>query len=127
MKRRNFILIGTAGIAAAAIPAAFRLLRDFEYDPKLADPQSLSLIWDNQAIAAAGNKYRLQTPKEASERSLAKLLVSGNTGHSGTVTASIESQINEDFKAGNTVIVDGWVLSVTEARQCALFSIIETK
>jgi hypothetical protein len=36
---------------------------------------------------------------------------------------SIDDTVHEDFAAGRTVVVDGWVLSVTEARQCALFSL----
>jgi hypothetical protein len=36
---------------------------------------------------------------------------------------SIRSQIQADFAADRTVMLDGWVLSVTEARQCALFSL----
>jgi hypothetical protein len=31
--------------------------------------------------------------------------------------------IRDDFAAGRTVLVDGWVLSVTEARQAALYSL----
>ena len=127
MKRRNFILIGTAGIAATALPAAFYFLRKIEYDPKLADPQSISLIWDNQTIAAVGNHYRIQAPGEESERTLIKLLSAGNPDHRRADVEAIETQIIQDFEAGNTVIVDGWILSLTEARQCALFSIIETK
>ena len=119
MKRRNFIIIGTAGIAAAALPAAFYFLRDVEYDPALADPQSLSLIWDTETITDIGNKYRLQIPSEKSERSLVKLLdVPGS---------DLEQIITKDFESGNTVIIDGWILSKTEARQCALFSLTAPK
>ena len=35
---------------------------------------------------------------------------------------SIDDQVRDDFAAGRTVLVDGWVLSLTEARQAALFS-----
>jgi len=35
---------------------------------------------------------------------------------------SIDDRIRDDFGAGRTVVVDGWLLSVTEARQCALYS-----
>jgi hypothetical protein len=31
-------------------------------------------------------------------------------------------QVRADFAEGHTVIVDGWLLSTTEARQCALYS-----
>ena len=119
MKRRNFILIGTASIAAAAIPTAFYFLRDTEFDPTLADPQLLSLIWDTETMKAAGHQYRLKFPSEKSERSLIKLLESA--------ASDLENSIKKDFETGNTVIVDGWILSRTEARQCALFSTAETK
>ena len=36
---------------------------------------------------------------------------------------SIEEQIRDDFAAGRTVVVNGWVLAETEARQCALYSL----
>ena len=38
--------------------------------------------------------------------------------------AWIDDQVRDDFAAGRTVLVGGWVLSVTEARQCALFSLV---
>ena len=36
--------------------------------------------------------------------------------------ALLNQKIQQDFEAGRTVVVNGWVLSQTEARQCALFS-----
>ena len=35
---------------------------------------------------------------------------------------SLQSVEVNDFESGNTVIVNGWILSLTEARQCALYS-----
>jgi hypothetical protein len=37
--------------------------------------------------------------------------------------ASIDKKKKEDFAKSNTVIVKGWVLSRTEARQCALYTL----
>ena len=37
--------------------------------------------------------------------------------------ASIDDQIRDDFESGRITVVDGWLLSVTEARQAALFSL----
>ena len=37
----------------------------------------------------------------------------------------LQQKVHSDFEGGNTVIVSGWVLSVTEARQCALFSLTQ--
>jgi hypothetical protein len=119
MKRRNFIIIGTAGIAAATLPTAFYFFRNVEFDPALADPKSLSLIWDTETITDIGNKYRLQIPSEKSERSLVKLLEAPGP--------DLEQIITKDFESENTVIIDGWILSKTEARQCALFSLTQPK
>ena len=109
MKRRNFIL-AAAGIGAISA-SVYYFFGDVEYDPELARPQSLSLIWDAKTIKDVGTKYRAQVSSEKSERSLVKLL--------GT---PIQDTITTDFKNGNIVIIDGWILSVTEARQCALAS-----
>lgn len=40
--------------------------------------------------------------------------------------SEIEKRIKQDFDTNNIVIVQGWVLSITEARQCAIFSMINS-
>jgi hypothetical protein len=127
MKRRNFIIIGAAGIAAASVPTGFYFFRDVEYDPSLALPQSLSMIWDTDMISSAGNNYRLQTPGEDSERRLVKRLLADIDDEKITDVAAWEEQIKNDFGTGNVVIIDGWILAITEARQCALFSLTGPK
>jgi hypothetical protein len=127
MNRRNFIIIGAAGIAAVSIPTAYYFLRDIDYDKSLAEPRSLALIWDSQTIDAVGKQYLLQVPGEERERWLVKRLSADASDSGGLENSGLEEKIKKDFEAGNTVIVDGWILSRTEARQCALFSITETK
>jgi hypothetical protein len=39
--------------------------------------------------------------------------------HSEQITGKIKA----DFAAGRTITLEGWVISITEARQCALNSI----
>lgn len=111
MKRRNFIISATASIGVISA-SAYYFFRDVEYDPGLAEPQSLSLLWDAKTIRAIGSLYRKDFPSEKSERSLVKLLTPTPT----------EDTITSDFKKGRVVVIDGWILSVTEARQCALAS-----
>lgn len=127
MKRRNFILIGSASIAAVLVPTAYYYLKDIKFDKTLAQPQFLSMIWDTSMISTIGNKYRLQVPNEKKERSLVKLLFANTSSGIDTSTLSIGQKIKKDFETGNTVMVDGWILSVTEVRQCALFSTIASK
>jgi len=75
-------------------------------------PDFLSHICDTATLRQIGAAYRAQTPTEASPRRLIQLLQSGV----GPET------IKADYDKGNIVTIKGWVLSVTEARQCALFS-----
>ena len=42
--------------------------------------------------------------------------------NSEAISELLEQKIQQEFKDGRIVIEDGWVLSETEARQCALFS-----
>jgi hypothetical protein len=42
---------------------------------------------------------------------------------SNLVNSVLEKKVRQDFQENKTVVVDGWILSVTEARQCALFSL----
>ena len=71
--------------------------------------------------------YRLQIPAESEADKLAELLSmdsAGNKISSSSDDLFIQNLINQknkhDFETDNTVIVNGWVLTVTEARQCAL-------
>ncbi|MBI3483350.1 MAG: hypothetical protein HY015_10350 [Bacteroidetes bacterium] len=43
-----------------------------------------------------------------------------------SVESQIEKRVKQDFDNKNVVVVQGWVLSVTEARQCAFFSILNS-
>jgi hypothetical protein len=117
MKRRDFIISTVAGVGVISA-SAYYLFGDVEYDAALADPHSLALIWDTKTISDIGKQYRINNPDESSPRTLVKLL---NTASPNDET------ITNDFAAGKIVIVDGWMLSQTEARQCALASTQQPK
>lgn len=116
MKRRNFILSTIAG-AGVLSASAYYFFSDVDYDPALAEPQSLAFIWDTETINSIGIQYRAMYPDESTQHSLVKLLDRTPT----------DEAITSDFATGKTVVVDGWLLSVTEARQCALASTIDNK
>lgn len=85
-------------------------------DPRttaLETPDFLSHICDAPTIRQIGAAYRNQTPAEASQKTLLRLLQTGVTAQT----------IKTDYAQGDIVTVKGWVLSRTEARQCALFSL----
>jgi len=75
--------------------------------------------------------YRKRMDAESSEGQLVHLLLRDATGKSipeSTDSAHLQTllaqKIKEDFQAGNALTLKGWVVSVTEARQWALFSLI---
>ena len=127
MKRRNFILLTAAGTATIVLPTWYYKFRDLEYDQILTEPELLSYIWDDNTIQEIGKTYRDQYPDENSERVLVTLLSSGDLSDTGSIAKSLQQQIKEDYKAENIVMLDGWLLSLTEARQCALFSLTQVK
>jgi hypothetical protein len=112
MKRRNFLLLTIAGGLATVTPfCATRV------PVALTRPLFLSTICDLQTLIQIGTIYREATPAEGSEDVLMQLLTTG-----GDPTEQLSKKVNDDFANGRTVTVDGWVLAVTEARQCALSS-----
>lgn len=127
MKRRNFVLLTGLGISAIALPTWYYKYRDLKYNQLLAEPELLSHIWDGNTISEIGETYREQFSDENSERQLVTLLSNHVLTDLATITELLRKRIKNDYKTGNTVIIDGWILSKTEARQCALSSTIEFK
>ena len=127
MKRRKFIFIATASVTTVAITTWYYNYSGTEYDKSLTKPQLLSNIWDAETIAEIGQLYQKKYPNENSEQQLVKLLSESTSTENGTIAESIGLRIKEDYKTGKIVTVDGWILSTTEARQCALFSLIQPK
>lgn len=109
MKRRKFIVLTTAGAIASTLPFCH-----FSKNPTtLSQPLFLSTITDIKTLNQIGNAYRKQTTAEADESTLTKLL---------STTAISDAHIQQDFASGQTLTINGWILSITEARQCALLS-----
>lgn len=122
MKRKQFLLWGAAGMAALAVPTYWYYFTDADFDPALARPEALSLIWEDAAIRDIGKKYKAMPAGESRQRGLVNALSTLKAKDSKATAEAIEQQIKKDFETGNTVLVDGWILSKTEARQCALFA-----
>ena len=70
-------------------------------------PEMLSSLADKKALREIGHEYLKQYPAEKNQ--LQDLV--------------IQSNVQTDFSKGNIVVIKGWVLSVTEARQCALLTL----
>ena len=123
MKRRDFLGITAAGMAGlAAWPGA----SDAAGVPRavLAHPHLLDILRDEAIVARLGRRYRAAAPSERTATALeAALLGDAPAPPPVSPKAWLADQVQRDFETGRTVTVEGWVLSLTEARQAALFSL----
>jgi hypothetical protein len=119
MKRRNFLLLTTAGAIATITP--FCKSHRASQTP-LNTPEFLAMICDAQTIRKIGTDYRTTTNNESQESQLTDLLTA-SLDQSKDQTEQITKRVRTDFATGRIVTLEGYVISLTEARQCALFSI----
>ena len=123
MERRTFIHLSAYTALALTLPFA----EGCSPSPEnvASRPFLFSKLADKKTIADAGIAYRKKFPKENDKMVLSNLLMGSDTSQN---KSAIEKRLNdhvlEDFETGKTVTAAGWVLSVTEARQCALYSIL---
>jgi hypothetical protein len=125
MQRRNFILIASGGALALAVPTIYYLQGDIKYDKALENPQLLAQIWDAKMMKEIGQSYLKQFPREANKNTLVSRILEDLEATNQLKLVNQKTQ--QDFKNRQTVLVDGWILSKTEARQCALFSLTQLK
>jgi len=93
-------------------------------------PQTLSRLQDENTLVAIGKAYGAAHPDEYSLRKLERKLAENNLSSDtppNKIFANLDKAIQADFDSGNIMILQGWVLSITEARQCALFSLMVAK
>ena len=122
LDRRRFLQLSTLGVMTAVADSACGVSRD-RTDAAIERPQLLAMLGPGR-VRQIGTHYRASTPSENSTDSLRAVISSSRGFHIPLIgNGSIDDQIRDDFATGRTVLVDGWVLSVTEARQAALFSL----
>jgi len=127
MQRRRFITLSTITAFAVGAPFLNCSQPDLELDKILAMPQTLSRLQDENTLVAIGKAYGAAHSDEYSLRKLQRNLAANNFSSDtppNKIFATLDKAIQEDFDSGNIMILQGWVLSVTEARQCALFSLM---
>jgi len=130
MKRKTFIYLNVVGAVAIVVPTLYFLNRNKPLNKTLGRPLFLSHICDAKTLREIGTVYKVQFPSEKRENQLVDLLLTNSKGKRFSQTSAlslinslVDQKIKQDFETGKTVVIKGWVLSVTEARQCALFSL----
>jgi hypothetical protein len=122
LDRRRFLQLSAGGIIATV--ADFACTAGDARDAVAVDRPLLISILGPERVRELGARYRAATPEENTADAL-RSAISNSRGFRIPFIGneSLTDQIEDDFDKARTVLVDGWVLSVTEARQAALFSL----
>ncbi len=131
MKRRSFIFASLLSLLGVSALSFIRWVRKSDQNKILAQPKFLSLLCDDATIRMLGQTYLKLKPGEAGDHILLDDLLNEKSHKIfvekqdvSIVETQIEKKVIHDFDTNDIIVVQGWVLSVTEARQCAFFSIL---
>ncbi len=122
MKRRQFVhlysitALGSLFLRPHPVGAP---VSEHPEDEWLASPRLLDMLGDERTVWQIGQAYRTQCANENDAGALRAKLIA-TVGKRDMLNQHILS----DFESGRTIQVEGWILSITEVRQCALFSIL---
>jgi len=123
LDRRRFLALA-ASMAATVAASACEAAGDAR---PLGQPDLVAALGPD-VVRRLGRRYRESVPGESDPTRLAAAIRASRpwTARLGLRPFAMADQIRDDFAANRTVVVDGWLLSVTEARQCALYSALRS-
>jgi len=125
MKRRSFVKYTSLATITVLVPVT-SCNSISKKDTALSLPVDLLNIMSEDGVAELGNNYLHNFPLEANADILKSLIVQNkNIPSKKLIDQKVQFEIKDDFIKGDTLILNGWVLSITEARQCALYSLIQ--
>ncbi len=130
--RRGFLSL-LMGLGLVGVSQCFllrRVLANGDPADQLCDrlPKVYDCLESAQII---GQKYLRTAPEEAHKRVLLDLICRGSASNQAQLLVSdvpttrsvLQEWIRKDFELGRTVLVNGWMLSQTETRLCALSAV----
>lgn len=130
ISRRNFFSYSAAIFTGIMVSQDFtqRIFSRNRLENRLVKIFSYNLI----AAQAVGHAYLRVAPQESNVGILTEIIFQSGTAlmqrldvlSEKDLIAKLRNIITEDFITENTVQVDGWVLSKTEARLCALCALL---
>jgi hypothetical protein len=120
---RKRLLAAAGGLA---LPLALGPLRPWTALVEVSPAGRLAgLLADRKSAAAVGKAYLAATPSEARQSMLVSRLTASLGSGAGSagddeLRRLLAMQIDRDFEEERVATLDGWIVSVTEARLCAL-------
>jgi hypothetical protein len=123
MHRRTFIHLSAYTAIALTLPLVNGC--SSSTDKALEQPLFFSHLVDLKTIKETGKAYLTLVPSEKDQATLTGLLLGNDISKDKkSIQKLLDSRVKQDFETNKTVTAAGWVLSITEARQCALYSIL---
>jgi hypothetical protein len=129
--RRRFLL----GACAVAVPVALAPLKPWRAIVEVTGARTpaarlAGLLAHRDSARSLGRAALAALPGATTPPALAAAVLADLPGDAATLAAAsdhdlralVAARVREDFDSGDTVQVDGWILSCTEARLCALAS-----
>jgi len=113
MDRRNFLVAGITGAVVISLPSLH-----CNTDDAGEHAVFLEACAGREQTMKIGKMYAEKYPVEADTRKLRNLINSVLPEKSNI--SAVRGIIEYEFTSGKVVIVNGWILSLTEARQAAL-------
>jgi len=129
MTRRSFVakalVGGTAIIAAGVVKWKFW----GTHTPPFKCPLVLSSFCDEETVRKIGLRYLALVPSENSQAELVARMSAAinrdppDSANTAEVARQIELTAERDFRSEKILIINNWIISETEARQCALLAL----
>jgi hypothetical protein len=128
MNRRNFLLTGAAGVGLTTVSLLSSCEPSIVSREVLHLPGTAGKFCSEKELIQMGKEYMSAHPDEAGRNRLYTQLLSvlpqeAKTADKKTLAGLLANQKLKDFSNGDVVVLSGWVLSLTEARQCALYTL----
>lgn len=125
MKRRHFLLSSLLPLASLGLRTSqSQLILDEANLDVIAKPDLLTLLNNEQEILSIGRIYRQRNQRENDVNFLQRKIEQSVQESSFINRQSLQQAISTEFEKGRTLQINGWILSITESRQCALFSLL---
>ncbi len=125
MKRRAFVVSAATLIITAPLASYFWFSKDTI--SILRKPEKLLKVCNNAELYSMGKYFLAENSDENSKEILTEKILgpinSINKKNLESISDYIQRKIHHDFENLNTVTIQGWIISMTEARQCALLSL----
>lgn len=125
MKRRSFLQKAAATTLSTCLPGALFASSAPGWHA-YALPELLHILGDENWVRGIGVAYRHKYPEHNKVQPLINSLHPSSIESVTMLSPAqrLKARIKDDFDQGRTLQLNGWIVSLTEARQCALYSFL---